>query len=380
MSTEDGTAPTNNLPSVALFLWMFGRKFEQQRDTVILLRKDGFVWIVASRENDWMEAPISEIRNAALFCYADADPGQDFQSTGEKLWNAAGLDVGERLKVGGFKMADKVGSEEVAGVLQRKLEREEGRGRLALVDIERGVCLVMAVKDNLEIKLTEHACGFVSKLLQYEFLEAILDCFTDNEATQKITHAQLSDRFEEIFKKTSRAYIEVPEGGSYGFCYRPIVQSGGDYDLRLEAKSTDQYISDDVIVVSLGAHCEGYCCNLARTYLFNASKDVQDIYSILLEVRDVCLAAMVPGKALKSVYASAVGFLRQKAGFEYLESKLHTNLGFGIGLVFHKKLLSLTAENDALFEEAMTFCLSVGFENLKRTNGSSPLVRQYRNP
>ena len=347
---------------------MFGRKFEEQRDTVILLRKDGFVWILASgRDNDWMEAPISEIRNASLFCYDGADPGQDFRSTEEKLWNAAGLDGGERLKVGVFIVADKMGPEGIAGVLQRKLEREEGRGRLELADIERGVCLVMAIKDDLEINFTEHACGFVSNLLQYEFLEAILDCFTDDEATQKVTHAQLSDRFEEVFKEPSLAYIEVPEGESYGSCYRPIVQSGGDYDMRREAKSTEQYISDDIIIVSLGAHCEDYCCNLARTYLFNAPKDVQNIYSILLEVRDVCLAAMLPGKALKSVYASAVGFLRQKAGFEYLESKLHPNLGFGIGLVFHEKLLSLTAENDELFEEAMTFCLSVSFENLKRT-------------
>ena len=49
--------------------------------------------------------------------------------------------------------------------------------------------------------------------------------------------------------------LVLPQADSVDIAYPPLVQSGGDYDLRLASVSKDTYIHYGVIICSLGARC-----------------------------------------------------------------------------------------------------------------------------
>lgn len=57
------------------------------------------------------------------------------------------------------------------------------------------------------------------------------------------------------------------------WCYSPIVQSGGDYDLRTSAASDDQRLRDrGIILASLGIRYKSYCANVGRTFMVDPDK------------------------------------------------------------------------------------------------------------
>lgn len=74
----------------------------------------------------------------------------------------------------------------------------------------------------------------------------------------------------------SKIKVDLPEGDAAS-CYSPIVQSGGTYDLRVSAASTEAKLSDDIIIVSLGARYKNYCSNISRSFLVDPPKKVQKV-------------------------------------------------------------------------------------------------------
>jgi nucleosome binding factor SPN SPT16 subunit len=56
------------------------------------------------------------------------------------------------------------------------------------------------------------------------------------------------------------------------WCYPPIIQSGGKYDLKPSAMSDTNFLHDAVVVCSLGVRYHNYCSNLSRTFLVNPEK------------------------------------------------------------------------------------------------------------
>lgn len=52
----------------------------------------------------------------------------------------------------------------------------------------------------------------------------------------------------------------------------PIVQSGGDYDLRYTAESNNKALKPGVIISSLAIRYKSYCGVMGRTFLISPSK------------------------------------------------------------------------------------------------------------
>jgi nucleosome binding factor SPN SPT16 subunit len=156
-------------------------------------------------------------------------------------------------------------------------------------------------------------------------------------------------------------------------CYFPIVQSGGVYDLRVSAQSTNANLSNDVMIVSIGARYKQYCSNISRTFFVDPPKKVSEMYDVLLEMQEACLSVMKPGNQLKDVYKAAASYLEAKKGYEYLVQHLPKNLGFCTGLDFRESNMLLSSKSQVAFKRGMVFCLSVGFQDieLKESDRSS---------
>ena len=71
----------------------------------------------------------------------------------------------------------------------------------------------------------------------------------------------------ESTQKVEKKYVDL--------AYLPIIQSGGTYDLRPQAESTDEILSYDTIICSVGSKYHDYNCNIVRT-LFIDPDNVSD--------------------------------------------------------------------------------------------------------
>ena len=160
-------------------------------------------------------------------------------------------------------------------------------------------------------------------------------------------------------------------------CFNPIVQSGGEYDIKASAVSNQDYLSPDVIICSLGARYKGYCANVSRTFMIDAPPKIEKTYATLLALYNSCLEKMIPGNELKDVLDNAKAFLKKKD--PSLLDFLPKNLGFAIGLEFRDSVLLLNNTNTTKFSKGMTFNLSIGFHNVpldKDDKKKSPEVIQ----
>ena len=95
-------------------------------------------------------------------------------------------------------------------------------------------------------------------------------------------------------------------------CFTPIIQSGGKYDIKVNAQSNSDNLSSDIIICSLGARYKNYCANVSRTFMVDAPSKVEKTYATLMGLYDACLDQMVPGHELKDVLETAKAYLNKK--------------------------------------------------------------------
>ncbi len=127
----------------------------------------------------------------------------------------------------------------------------------------------------------------------------------------------------------AEAEYAMLKAGSWGSPFRPQVVSG-DRTLLAHPTASDKTIrSGEVVVVHLGATCEGYCAKMARTAAVgDIPAGQRDIHSLLVSALEQAEVALRPGATSGEVDAAARDVV-EKAGYgnSYLES-----IGYGVGL------------------------------------------------
>lgn len=356
------------LKSTLLHQWLFGYELP---DSVLLLRKDGHVWFLATKKKcDFLKPAVdavpekSPVREIHLLVRSK---GESDAESYETLWKEA-----LEARVNGTKRAIGIILKErevnlagggLLGPWEAKLTTESEEQDVDLVDVSAGLSFAMSVKDEVELDLMKKSSVLANKVMKHGYVKKMEEVI-DSEVS--ITHETLAAYVEEILDDPSKISLKVPKEDVQS-CYSPIVQSGGTYDLKVSAQSTGDKLSNDVIIVSIGARYKQYCSNIARTFFVDPPKKVSESYEVLLELQEACLAAMKPGNQLKAVYKAAVSYLQAKKGFEYLAEHLPKTLGFCTGLDFRENNMLLSPKNQVTFKKGMVFCLSVGFQDLELT-------------
>lgn len=124
----------------------------------------------------------------------------------------------------------------------------------------------------------------------------------------KTKHTKLSEKIEEVITDPMKAKVKLKKE-NVDIAYPPIVQSGGDYNLKVSAQSTDKVIKYDVILISVGTRYNLYCSNIARTYLVDPSKTQEAEYGALLEAQEAAIKSLVEGAPLSAPYKAVVDTL-----------------------------------------------------------------------
>jgi nucleosome binding factor SPN SPT16 subunit len=159
------------------------------------------------------------------------------------------------------------------------------------------------------------------------------------------------------------------------WAYTPIIQSGGNYDLRPSALSDTNNLHGGVVLASLGARYKSYCSNIGRTYLFDPTKDQEKHYNFLVSLQKKVFETIKDGAVIKDVYTAAIGQVRAK--MPELEAKFVRNLGSGIGIEFRDSATLLNAKNTRTLRAGMTLNVSIGFNDLENPGAKSSKDAKY---
>lgn len=125
--------------------------------------------------------------------------------------------------------------------------------------------------------------------------------------------------------------------------YTPIIQSGGQYDLKVSASSNDQNLTPGVILASLGVRYKSYCSSMGRTFLISPNKvssgtardrislieqKQESYYAVLLEARTEALKIIKDGTEARDVYNHIHKFVSDKSAT--LGDAMVKTLGFAV--------------------------------------------------
>ncbi|KAG0046982.1 FACT complex subunit spt16 [Gryganskiella cystojenkinii] len=244
------------------------------------------------------------------------------------------------------------------------------------VDVSAGVADVFAIKDDEEIRSTKTATKLSSIMMKNYFIEEMWKLIDEE---RKITHVALAEQTEDVLlDETKYKGLKFPPDAASGnpeWCYTPIIQSGGDYDLKTSAVSNEKELHAGTIICSLGVRYKSYCSNIGRTFLIDPNKAQEKNYTFLLDVQRKVLDAMKEGAKVKDVYNRAIDFIRNKR--PELEKKFVKNLGFGTGLEFREGSYLLNGKNNKELQRDMIFSLSVGFQDIENPKATDERSKKY---
>ena len=280
----------------------------------------------------------------------------------EKLVEVVAKD--ERKKFGQFSK-DKFDNEFIVD-FRKKL----GELGFQSVDVSGAFGLLMAVKEENEIDLIRKACGVTVEIFN-KFVKDQLTGIIDAE--KKIKHAKFGDSIEHTI--TDKKYLKNLNKNDFDMCYTPIVQSGGNYNLKFSAENDENNMHFGSIVCGLGTRYKSYCSNIVRTVLVSPNEEQQKIYEFLLELEEKALEKLIDGVRLCDVYNAVINMVQSRD--ESLLDKLTKNFGFAIGLEFREAALLITPKNKTRVRKGMVFNLAIGLSNLRNSQVSDSSSKNY---
>lgn len=214
-------------------------------------------------------------------------------------------------------------------------------------------------------------------MMQYYFTTE-MSTYIDEE--KPVTNEKLSELTENALEdpkmaKRIRFPVEIESKDEIDWCYSPIVQSGGKFDLRSSAQSNSDKLFPGTIICSLGVRYKYYCSNIARTFLIDPSKTQEKNYEFLMEVQDRVLNSIREGVKIKDIYQKAVALIKQKR--PDLEKNFIKNVGFGMGIEFREPNYVLSGKNPRELKNGMILNVQVGFADLENPKSNDPRGQKY---
>ncbi|MGD0158951.1 MAG: Xaa-Pro peptidase family protein [Candidatus Bathyarchaeia archaeon] len=169
------------------------------------------------------------------------------------------------------------------------------------------------IKSENELKLIEKAAGFVG-----DGIKAGIDFIKPG-----VTELAISCQIERTIKESG--------GESVPFC---IVLSGANSALPHGETSNRKVGEKDIVLMDVGAVCEGYCGDLTRTVFVGGSTEKEkNIYDIVSNAHDEAVKSVKSGITAEEVDSAARNVI-EKAGYsEYFTHRT----GHGLGLDVHEE-------------------------------------------
>lgn len=232
------------------------------------------------------------------------------------------------------------------------------------VEISAALSSAMAVKDENELRFVRNASSASAYVMRDYFVETMSEIL-DKE--KKITHksfaAKVTNKLddEKFFKGMKGVGKFDPM--QLDWSIQPVVQSGGNFDLKLRAEPDDNNLHQPGVILSaLGLRYQTYASQIARTYLVEPNKTQESMYKLLLSVHETVIKELRDGVTARDVYNKAIVVIKGKK--PELVDNFVKSVGAGIGIEAADSTLNLTAKNLRQLKDGMTFTITTGFSDL----------------
>ncbi|KAG8222217.1 hypothetical protein J437_LFUL001415 [Ladona fulva] len=214
---------------------------------------------------------------------------------------------------------------------------------------------------------------FAKDLFPGPFTEAWRAVLKKENIETKVKHSKLAEGVESAI--TDKKYVTGVDTTQVDMCYPPIVQSGGNYNLKFSVVSDKNILHFGAIVCSLGARYKQYCSNIVRTLLVNPTDAVQENYNFLLSVEEEILKVLVAGAKLCDVYDAGVALVKKEK--PHLLANLTKNFGFAMGIEFREGSLVIGPKTTSAAQKGMVFNVNVGLSGLTNPDASDKEGKTY---
>ncbi|KAL3130646.1 hypothetical protein ABBQ38_008037 [Trebouxia sp. C0009 RCD-2024] len=343
--------------SIALQVWLYGYELP---DTIMLFTKEAVYVLTSTKKAALLHELVGPAQKEAdikliFFERAKGDDGSAHIQKMIEILKGANGSVGTLPK------------DKPAGNLTDKWSTALSESELPTTDVAAALADLLSVKDENEMKNVKKAAFMTASVMKSATvprLEGIID------AEKKVKHSKLSEEIEQVLSEPAKIQVKLnPQ--NLDIAYAPIVQSGGQYDLKVSAASDERRLEYDVILCSLGARYSMYCANIGRTFLVDPVKQQEEEYKALLQAQDAAINALKEGEPMSAAVTATVKAL-QDAGQGHLVEHLPKNIGFGMGLEFRESINLLKAGNERKVAAGMVFNVAVGASGLEvQVNGKT---------
>lgn len=348
--------------STILHNWLLGYEFPA---TALFITKDSIIFVTSAGKAKY----INSLKSSTLQIWTrtkDVDHNK-------KLFEDLVVEIKKSSKVG------IIAKDSFQGKFINEWEPiwKSAKEGLETVDIASALSQAFEIKDEDELKKLRLASKLSTSFM--DFFQNEMVGIVDDEA--KISNNQLSEKVENkiddekylnTLKKKLSSELDINQ---LDWCYTPIVQSGGKYDLRPSAQSNDDQLHGGVIVASLGIRYKSYCSNVSRTFLIDPSSEIEKNYDFLLQVENKVIQSLKPGLTGSQVFNEVLSFIKSQR--PDLEAHFTRNVGWAIGLEFRDSAFVLNAKNERVIHDKTTFDITVGFQGLTNSASKDPKAKTY---
>ncbi|KAI4120396.1 MAG: hypothetical protein LQ338_007056 [Usnochroma carphineum] len=248
------------------------------------------------------------------------------------------------------------------------------------VDIAPALSIAaMAVKDETELRNMRESARASTGIMTEFFVEEMSEVLDEEK---KVTHRQLSDKIDrklddpKFFQNLKSKLAADFDTQQLDWIYGPVVQSGGNYDLKLTAQSDENNLHAGTIIAGLGLRYKSYCSMVARTYLVDPNDAQESSYKLLLSVHEAIIKEAREGVAIKDLYNKAISVIKSSKN-PGLEKNFVKTAGGGIGLETRDSVLAINAKNTRVLKDGMTLYISSGFSDIENRQAQDKKSKTY---
>ncbi|RDL37751.1 putative FACT complex subunit SPT16 [Venustampulla echinocandica] len=240
----------------------------------------------------------------------------------------------------------------------------------------------LAVKDENELRAMRSASKACIALMNPYFVEEMSNVLDEEK---KVKHSSLANKIDSKLDDTKFwSTVELPskskmpsdfDASQLDWTHGPIIQSGGKFDLKINAQVDDEILHPGVILASYGLRYKSYCSLIARTYLVDPNKSQESNYKLLLQVHGLVIKEIRDGANVKDIYAKALALVKAKK--PELEKHFLKNVGAGVGIETRDSTLILNAKSSRSLKDGMTLCVTTGFSDIENPNPQDKKSKIY---
>lgn len=363
--------------STVLQVWLLGYEFVH---TGIYITQDKCIFITSEGKAKYLTTLTSKptVNSSDVKIWPRLKDAEKNKESLSKLVELLKVDGQEPKAIG------HISKDKYKGKLIDEWNEVTANEQLNFADCSQFLSHAMEIKDSDELASVRVAAKSSTVMMDVFANEMMV--IVDEE--QKTSHLQLSEKIEDKIdsnkwytKSALGKKLLVPDkefDPSYlDWCYSPIVQSGGEYDLRPSAQSNNKkLVGDGVIISSLGLRYKSYCSNIARTFFIDPTEEMEQNYEFLLKLQHFIVHELLkPGTEGLKVYSGALEFINKEK--PDLAQHFTKNCGWLMGIEFRDSTFVLNAKSERVIQSGQVFSITIGFNNLTNSKADDPKLKNY---